>query len=387
MTQYDFTTVPDRIRTHSSKWYEVQSDPDLLPLWVADMDFEVYPEFNKVLDEYRSYQVYGYPVAKDSLYQAVMDWEKSQHGYGITKDDIVFVEGVVPAIGIAITAFTEVGDAVLINTPVYPPFARTVKLNDRKLITNSLLEQNGHFEIDFEQLEKDIVDNDVKLYVLCSPHNPGGRVWSADELRQIGELCQKHGVLIVSDEIHQDLVLFGNKHHSFNTLSPDFKDFAIVLSSATKTFNIAGTKNSFALIENKTLRDKFKRQALANNQHELSTFGLLATENALTYGAPWLAEFKALMEKHIDLVSERLAKTNIHVMRPEGTYLVWLDFSAYGLSHQDLLRVIHDDAKLILNDGETFGREGRQHARLNLATPTRILEEALERLVKVFNNN
>ena len=386
MGNYDFTTLPDRIRTNSYKWQETQKDPEVLPLWVADMDFKVYPEFQDVLEELESYQVYGYPVARDGLYQAVLDWEKDQHDYVVDKEAIVFISGVVPAIGVAIQAFSQPGEAILINTPVYPPFARTVTLNQRQLVTNSLVERNGHFEIDFDQLEKDIVDNAVKVYVLCSPHNPGGRVWSSEELIRIGELCRKHGVILVSDEIHQDLALFGHKHHSINTLSPDFKAFTIVLSSATKTFNIAGTKNSFALIENPDLRARFQKQVLANNQHEISTLGLLATENAFRKGLPWLEEFKALVEKHVDLVCERLKESKITVMRPEGTYLIWLDFSAYDLPHQDLLEKVRYEAKLVLNDGATFGKEGRQHLRLNVATPTRILEEALDRLVRVFDS-
>ncbi len=385
MGNYDFTTLPDRIRTNSYKWQEAQKDPEVLPLWVADMDFEVYPEFNEVLEELQSYQVYGYPVARESLYQAVLDWEQEQHGYLVDKEAIVFISGVVPAIGVAIQTFSQPGDAILINTPVYPPFARTVTLNQRQLVTNSLVERNGHFEIDFDQLEKDIVDNAVKVYVLCSPHNPGGRVWSPEELIRIGELCRKHDVILVSDEIHQDLALFGHKHHSINTLSPDFKEFTIVLSSATKTFNIAGTKNSYALIENPDLRARFQKQILANNQHEISTLGLLATENAFRKGLPWLIEFKELVEKHVELVCERLKESQIAVMRPEGTYLIWLDFSAYGLDHQDLLEKVRYEAKLVLNDGATFGKEGRQHLRLNVATPTRILEEALDRLVRVFD--
>ncbi len=191
-----------------------------------------------------------------------------------------------PAISTAIQAFTKEGDAVLINTPVYPPFARSVRLNNRQLIENSLVKVNGHFEIDFEQLERDIVDNEVKLYVFCSPHNPGGRVWTKEELTKVADLCQKHGVLLVSDEIHQDLALYGNKHISMNTISDAYKDFTLVLSSATKTFNIAGTKNSFTIIENEALRKAFKQKQLANNQHEIPTIGLITTQAALTYGQP-----------------------------------------------------------------------------------------------------
>lgn len=284
---------------------------------------------------------------------------KNQHGYSVDKASIVLIEGVVPAISTAIQSFTKEDDAVLINTPVYPSFARSVRLNNRKLIENSLVKVNGHFEIDFEQLERDIVDNDVKLYVFCSPHNPGGRVWTNEELTMVADLCQKHGVLLVSDEIHQDLALYGNKHISLNTISNAYKDFTLVLSSATKTFNIAGTKNSFTIIENEDLRKSFKQKQLANNQNEIPTIGLITTQAAFTYGQPWLEELKTVLETNIDLLTKELSeKTNIEVMKPEGTYLVWLDFSAYDQDHNELGRLLKEEAKVVLNNGITFGSEG-----------------------------
>lgn len=384
MTQYDFTTIPNRLNHHSMKWQAVEADKDLLPLWVADMDFVAFPEMQETLQAYADYGVYGYPYVWDGVLDAIQNWENAQHGYCFDREAIVLMEGVVPSISTAIQAFTQEGDAVLINTPVYPPFARSVKLNNRKLVENALVERQGHFEIDFDQLENDIVTNDVKLYVFCSPHNPGGRVWSADEIRTVAELCRKHGVLLVSDEIHQDLALFGNKHHSFNTLG-DYSDFAIVLSSATKTFNVAGTKNSFAIIENPELREAFKKRQLANNQHEVPTVGLMTTETALTKGKAWLDGLKAVVEDNINLVVDYLNQhTKIKAMKPEGTYLIWLDFSAYGLSDEDLHAKIKDEAKLILNVGSTFGSQGEQHARLNVATPKVVVEEALERLAKAF---
>ena len=296
---------------------------------------------------------------------------KNQHGYSVDKASIVLIEGVVPAISTAIQSFTKEDDAVLINTPVYPSFARSVRLNNRKLIENSLVKVNGHFEIDFEQLERDIVDNDVKLYVFCSPHNPGGRVWTKEELTMVADLCQKHGVLLVSDEIHQDLALYGNKHISLNTISNAYKDFTLVLSSATKTFNIAGTKNSFTIIENEDLRKSFKQKQLANNQNEIPTIGLITTQAAFTYGQPWLEELKTVLETNIDLLTKELSeKTNIEVMKPEGTYLVWLDFSAYDQDHNELGRLLKEEAKVVLNNGITFGSEGEKHFRFNVATPT-----------------
>lgn len=386
MGKYDFTTLPNRFGQHTYKWKEAETDREVLPAWIADMDFVVLPEIQQAVHDYAEQLVYGYTYASDGLIEAVQNWERNQHGYDFKKDALVFIEGVVPAISVAIQAFTKEGEAVLINTPVYPPFARTVKLNNRKLITNSLVEKEGHFEIDFTQLEKDFVEENVKLYVLCNPHNPGGRVWEKEVLEKIGQLCQKHGVLLVSDEIHQDLALFGYKHHSFNTVKSDFKDFSIILSSATKTFNIAGTKNSYAIIENPKLRVAFQKRQLANNQHEISGLGYLATEAAYRYGKDWLEELKEVLEDHINYVVDVFEKeTKIKVMKPQGTYLIWLDFSAYHLTNEDLQRLLKEDAKVILNRGLDFGEEGTLHARLNVAMPKTLLEQVCQRIIKAVS--
>ncbi len=386
MTKYDFITVPERLSTNAVKWQATKEDKNLLPLWIADMDFVTFPEMTKALEEFARHGVYGYNATSDSLLDKIVNWEKEQHGYFISKEDITLIEGVVPAISVALQAFSKEGDAVLINTPVYPPFARTITLNQRKLVNNSLIEKNGHFEIDFEQLEKDIVEHQVKIYLFCSPHNPGGRVWSKDELEKIGKLCQKYHVILLSDEIHQDLALYGNQHHSFNTVSEDFSDFSVILSSATKTFNIAGTKNSFVLIKNPELRAAFRKIQLRNNQHEISSLGLIATETALTYGKPWLEELKGVLEDNINYIADFLSKEvpRIKFLKPEGTYLIWLDFSDYGLSHSELFEKLEKEAGLILNDGLTFGREGKLHARLNAAAPRSIIVEACRRLAETF---
>lgn len=387
MGKYDFTTLPNRFGHHTYKWKEAETDRQVLPAWIADMDFEVLPEIRQTVHDYAEQLVYGYTYASDGLIEAVHDWEENQHGYTFDKEALVFIEGVVPAISIAIQAYTKEGEAVLINTPVYPPFARSIKLNNRRLITNSLVEKDGLFEIDFVQLEKDFVEEDVKLYVLCNPHNPGGRVWEKEVLEKIGQLCQKHGVLLVSDEIHQDLALFGHKHQSFNTVNPAFKEFSIILSSATKTFNIAGTKNSYAIIENPKLRLAFQKRQLANNQHEISGLGYLATETAYRYGEDWLTELKELIEQHINYVVDLFGKeTKIKVMKPQGTYLIWLDFSAYDINDDELRRLLREEAKVILNRGLDFGEEGALHARLNVAMPTSILEEVCQRIIVTFSN-
>ena len=385
MGKEQFLTVPNRLGHHTSKWKESEQDPELLPAWIADMDFESLPAVRQAIRDYADQLVYGYTYPSEELYRAVQEWEKSEHGYVFEKEAIVFMEGVVPSISTAIQAFTKEGEAVLINTPVYPPFARSVRLNQRKLVTNSLVEVDGLFQIDFEQLEKDFEEHQVKLYILCNPHNPGGRVWEREVLEKIGRLCQKHGVLLVSDEIHQDLVLFGNRHVCFNTVDPSFKDFTLVLSSATKTFNIAGTKNSYAIIENDALRKTFQARQLRNNQHEISALGFIATEVAYLNGKGWLEDLKEVLEENIDYTVEVLRdQTDIGVMKPQGTYLLWLDFSAYGLSEEELHARLHDQAKVILNKGTDFGVEGKQHARLNVAAPKTLVQEIVARIVTAF---
>ena len=385
MGKEQFLTVPNRLGHHTSKWKESEQDPELLPAWIADMDFESLPAVRQAIRDYADQLVYGYTYPSEELYQAVQNWEKSEHGYVFEKEAIVFMEGVVPSISTAIQAFTKEGETVLINTPVYQPFARSVRLNQRKLVTNSLVEVDGLFQIDFEQLEKDFEEHQVKLYILCNPHNPGGRVWEREVLEKIGRLCQKHGVLLVSDEIHQDLVLYGHQHVSFNTVDPSFKDFTLVLSSATKTFNIAGTKNSYAIIENDALRKSFQAQQLRNNQHEISALGFIATEVAYLNGKGWLEDLKEILEENIDYTVEVLRdQTDIGVMKPQGTYLLWLDFSAYGLSEEELHARLHDQAKVILNKGTDFGVEGKQHARLNVAAPKILVQEIVARIVTNF---
>lgn len=359
MTKYDFTTIPNRLDHNSVKWQEIKKNPHKLPLWVADMDFLALPEIKQSIHDYADYGVYGYAYVEEDLIKSIQNWEKNQHQYDFSKEALILVEGVVPGIGLAIQALTKENDAVLINTPVYPPFARTVKLNNRKLIENKLIEKSGEFLIDFEVFEKEIVENSVKLYILCNPHNPGGRVWTKEELIKLGQICKKHNVIVVSDEIHQDLTLFGHQHQTFNTLSEDFKDFSVVLSSATKSFNIAGVKCAYAIIENQDLREKYLQRRLANNQQEISTLGMLATKVAYENGSEWLNELKNVLEKNITYIESELhQKTKIKVIKPQGTYLIWLDFSEYQLEDKVLDEKLAEEAAVILNKGISFGKAG-----------------------------
>ena len=368
MTKYDFTTIPNRLDHNSVKWQEIKENPHKLPLWVADMDFLALPEIKQSIHDYADYGVYGYAYVEEDLIKSIQNWEKNQHQYDFSKEALILVEGVVPGIGLAIQALTKENDAVLINTP-----------------ENKLMEKNGEFLIDFEVFEKEIVENSVKLYILCNPHNPGGRVWTKEELIKLGQICKKHNVIVVSDEIHQDLTLFGHQHQTFNTLSEDFKDFSVVLSSATKSFNIAGVKCAYAIIENQDLREKYLQRRLANNQQEISTLGMLATKVAYENGNEWLNELKNVLEKNITYIESELhQKTKIKVMKPQGTYLIWLDFSEYQLEDKVLDEKLAEEAGVMLNKGISFGKAGQAHARLNAAAPFSLIEEASKRLVETF---
>ncbi|MET3557559.1 cystathionine beta-lyase [Streptococcus rupicaprae] len=382
---YDFSQGTDRLKTHAVKWQEVAKDSAYIPLGIADMDFPIAPEIQEALLDYVKTGDYGYAYTSQNLYQAVIDWEAEQFSNPVLEDEILFVSGVVPSISIALQALTQPGDSILINTPYYGPIPRTIQLLDRQLVKNELIKVDGRYQIDFALLEQQIKEQDVRAYVLCNPQNPSGRVWTREELERIGNLCLKHDVLLIIDEIHRDLTLYGNQHTSFNTIDPRFRDISIVLSSATKTFNLAATKNSMAIIANPKLRKAFIRQRLANNQHEVPTLGMVATEAAFTKGKPWLLALRKQIEQHADYVAERLGlTTKIQVMKPEATYLLWLDFSAYGLEDKDLYAKWHDQAKLLFNEGTAFGQAGSQHARMNLALPFERIAEACDRLIEVF---
>ncbi|EQC81525.1 Putative aminotransferase [Enterococcus sp. HSIEG1] len=258
MTNFD--NVHSRLNTNSVKWDSIATtykEEGLLPLWVADMDFLAPKPVKNALQQVIDQGIYGYTVFPESLYEAIISWQERKHNYSLQKEEILFNSGVVPSLALAVQSYTNEGDSVMIHDPVYPPFADVVEKNQRQLVRNPLIEKNGHFEIDSVAMESAIVDNHVKLMILCNPHNPGGRVWTKEELQTIGSICQKHHVLVVSDEIHQDIVFAPNTFVSFQTVDPVFADFSIVLTSATKTFNLAGIKNSMIFIKNPDLKKQF----------------------------------------------------------------------------------------------------------------------------------
>lgn len=385
----DFDKVHPRIDTNSVKWdaiKEMYRRENLLPLWVADMDFLAPEPVTKALQQAVAQGIYGYSIFPDSLYHAIIDWQRTRHDYTIEKQDILFNSGVVPSLALALQSYTQENDAVLIHDPVYHPFADVINRNKRQLIREPLLERNGHFEIDFASMEQTIIDHHVKLFILCNPHNPGGRVWTKEELRTIGTLCQKYHVIVVSDEIHQDIVFAPHTFTSFQTVDPSFAAFSIVLTSATKTFNLAGIKNSMIFIKDPQLRKQFIEAQERNVQGEINTFGAVATEAAYRDGTPWLEELLLYLSGNADFIRDFLQQElpKVRFQMPEGTYLMWLDFSAYGLSDNQLQRILIKEANVVLNQGTIFGPHGTQHMRLNFACSRTILTQALQQIAKAF---
>ena len=382
---YNFNTVTDRHGTNAVKYdlAVARGKPaDVLSLWVADMDFPTAPEVLDALHERVSHGIFGYSTPDDRFYEAVIKWQKTEHSFDVERRWIVTTPGVVFGIVSAIRAFTEEGDAVLIQTPVYYPFKNMILANNRKLVTSSLFEKDGKWQIDFDDFEKKITENDVKLFILCSPHNPVSRVWTREELERMSQICLKHNVLVFSDEIHNDFVFEPHKHTVYSTLSKEAAENSIVATSASKTFNLAGLQFSVMFIQNPQIRAKFSDARNATGYDEPNLMGLAATQAAYEHGKEWLTALKKHLASNRDFVrtfvKEKLPKARL--IEPEGTYLLWLDFSAYGYSDSELDDLIVNKAKVWLDRGTMFGSEGDNYQRINIATPRALLQEALERI-------
>ncbi len=387
----EFDTILDRHHTNSVKWDTLKKSygtSDLLPLWVADMDFKAPLAVRQALSSYIDQGILGYTIYPDSLYNAIISWQKRRHDFAIEKEAILFNSGVVPSLSLAVQAYTNPGDAVMIHDPVYPPFAAVVKENGRKLIA-SPLKTGTSFQMNFEEMEKQLTENQVKLFILCNPHNPGGRVWTKEELIQVGKLCQKHHVLVVSDEIHQDIVYEKDSFTTFQKADPSFKDFSIVLTAATKTFNLAGIKNSMIFIKDRSLKETFQKTQHRNHQDEINTFGIIGTQAAYNHGEQWLDDLLVYLKENIDYTCQFFEQhlPKVKVLRPQATYLIWLDFSAYSLTDRQLQKKMIQEAKVVLNPGITFGSQGASHMRLNVACPRATLEQALTQILTAFKED
>ena len=386
---YDFNKITDRKNTNAIKYdlAVARGKPaDVLSLWVADMDFPTSPAILEALQARVQHGIFGYSVPGEDFYESVKKWQKEEHDFEITRHWVVTTPGVVFAIACAIKAFTREGEAVIIQTPVYYPFKNMILANKRKLVTSSLFEKDGKWQIDFDDFEKKIVENDVKLFILCSPHNPVGRVWTREELTRLSEICLRHNVLVFADEIHNDFVFEGHKHTVFSTISKEAAWNSVISTSASKTFNLAGLQFSVNFIQNPALKKKFHDERDKTGYDEPSLMGFTATQAAYEKGKEWLLELKKHLASNLDFVrtfvKEKLSKARL--IEPEGTYLLWLDFSRYGYSDSELDDIIVNKAKVWLDRGTMFGCEGEGYQRINIATPRALLQEALERISKAL---
>ena len=388
---YNFDEIIDRRNTDCLKYdfaVERGKPADVLPLWVADMDFRTAPHIIEKAVADASLGIYGYTESKDDYFQAVANWYSTYFDWNVEKKWLVKTPGIVFGIGLAIKALTKEGDGVMIQQPVYYPFSEVIKDNDRKLVNNALVLRNGHYEIDFEDFEQKIIQEQVKLFVLCSPHNPVGRVWTKEELQKIGEICLKYGVKVVSDEIHSDFVYGDRKHYVFTTVDPGFEEFSIVCTAPSKTFNLAGLQASNIFIPNVQIRKAFLKQMSAVGYSQLNMIGLHACKAAYETGREWLEELKVYLKGNLDFVREYLEQNlpQIKLIEPEGTYLIWLDCRALGLPEAKLEHLIVHEAKLWLDSGAIFGKDGEGFERINIACPRAILEEACKRLCRAVQS-
>lgn len=383
--KYNFDKIIERHGTESIKYdglKQLFGKEDLIPLWVADMDFEVCPEITTSLQQRLNHHIYGYSCTDDSYWQSIIDWERNTHDFNFTRDELTYIPGVVKGIGFAVNYFTNKGDKIVIQEPVYHPFRNVAEGNGRIVLNNPLVKDGDFFTMDLEGLEAIFRDEHPRMMLLCNPHNPIGITWDIEILRKVGTLARRYGVVVVSDEIHADLAMFGHTHHVFASVSDDAAAVAVTLSAPSKTFNIPGIVSSWCVIKNPDLRKGFFEWLEANEFNEAPFFSTIATESAYKCGSEWLDQAKNYIENNIIAVEEYCAKhiPAIKPIRPQASFLVWLDCSALNLSHEELVDLFVNKAGLALNDGEMFGLGGNGHMRLNVGTPRKILLKALDNL-------
>lgn len=379
-----FDTLIDRKHTGSVKWDQRLKNfgrEDILPMWVADMDFPSPPEVAAAIKRRADHPVFGYTEVSDGLNEAIIQWLKRRKHWQISKEWIVHSPGVVTSLIMAILAFTEAGDKILIQSPVYHPFYPIVTSHSRELVINPLTYQGETYGIDFDDLQNKLRQG-VKMMLLCSPHNPVGRVWTVTELTQIAGLCQKYQVLLVSDEIHADLVLHGNQHFPVAAVCEELLPNSITCISPTKTFNLAGLAESVALIPNTDLRAKFQQTLLKSGAGMLNIFGLTAAEAAYTHGEPWLEELMIYLSRNLEILLDYFNNNipQIKVIKPQGTYLAWLNCRELGIEAGKMKDFFVQQARVGLNEGSTFGTDGVGFQRINFACPRSLLIEGLKRI-------
>lgn len=381
----DFDTIIDRKNTDCLKYDFAKRrgmPEDVLPLWVADMDFKTSSYVEDALAERARHGIFGYSESQIPYFEIVRDWMKRHHDWEVKEPWLIKTPGVVFALAMAVKAYTEPGDGVLIQSPVYYPFSEVIEDNGRRIVSNTLVLGEDHkYHIDFEDFERQIKENQIKLFFLCNPHNPVGRVWTTEELTRLGDICLKYQVTVVSDEIHSDFI-FRGRHQVFADLKREYADITVTCTAPSKTFNLAGLLLSNIFISNRELRHKFRQQVNAAGISQLSPFGLVACQTAYTQGEEWYQAMLVYVAENIAFTKEYVEKhlPGVEMVEHEGTYLVWLDFRKTGLSVEELEDLIVNRAKLWLDSGKIFGKSGEGFQRINVACPRQILEEALHRI-------
>lgn len=377
--------LENRFGTNCLKWDGLKSrfgNENLIAMWVADMDFKAPQPVIDALKERDNHGIFGYNIIPDSYYEAFINWEKEKHGYNVKKEWIRFSPGVVPALFWFINILTNPGDSCIVMGPVYYPFHDAIKENERKLIFNNLKNDNGIYTIDFEKFEEDIIENQVKLFILSSPHNPIGRVWTKEELKRVLDICKANDVFVLADEIHQDIIIGDKKQIPAATIG-NYDDILVTLTAATKTFNLASCQNSFVVIPNDEIREKFDKYYNSIGGDNGNVFGYIAVEAAYRYGEEWLKEILDKIRGNYEYTKSILSNHLPHVVVSplEGTYLAWYDFSYY-IEEKDIKNFFQEKCNLAVDYGIWFGETGKGHVRINLATERKIVEGAMNNIIR-----
>lgn len=395
MGKYNFDKYVERRNTNCIKWDNLnQSFPKAkegsIPMWVADMDFEVAEPIIESIHKVASRKIFGYSTREtDEFYNAVLNWYKRRFDWELDRESIMFSGGVVPAISMLIRLLTEENDGVIIQRPVYYPFTNKIKENNRKVVNNPLIYKDGKYTMNFDDLEIKASDPNNKLMILCSPHNPVGRVWKEEELKKVVEICEKHDVFIIADEIHNDLIRNGYKHLNLQKLCPEYKEHIVTCLAPSKTFNLAGMQISNIIINTEELREKWLEEvSRCATQSAPNPFAIEAIIAAYNDSENWLNELNGYLDKNAEYIKEFTEKNlpKVKVLPIEGTYLMWLDFNEYGLSAEELESKMLEEAGLIFDEGTMFGEEGSGFERINIACPRKLIEECMNRIYTVFKD-
>ena len=386
--KYNFDDIIPRRNTNSVKWDEAAQD-DIIPLWVADMDFRVLPQITEALRQRVDHGVFGYTHVPDSYYESVIRWFKDRHGLqGVKQSDIIYTSGVVPAISAIVRGLTLPGDKVLVQTPVYNCFFSSIRNQGCLVEENHLVYKNNTYVVDWDDFERKCADSRVRIFLLCNPHNPAGRVWKKEELQRMGEICQKHDVFVISDEIHCELVMPGNDYTPFASLSDDFLKNSATCVAPTKAFNIAGLQIANIIVKDRTKRERIDRAINIHEVCDVNPFGVIATEAAYTEeGAEWLRQLNTYLFANYQFLCDFFSKhfPSLEVVKLEGTYLVWVDCSSLGKSSTEIVNNLYRHG-VWMNDGVMYGENLRAFIRINIACPRKILEEGLLRMEKALHS-